>query len=105
MKYLYLFLCLTLCSCTYLPKEKEDYNFLEDNSIRFIKTKNNTEILINKDNIFYLIVMDSAKPSTTYDYLINLTTTQNIKINNLTIYTDDKVNILLTKKYVSIKKN
>ena len=93
MKYQYLFICLILCSCTYLPKEKEDYNYLEDNSIRFIKTKNNTEILINKDNIFYLITMSDTKTTTTYDYLINLTTTQNIKINNLTIYTDDKINI------------
>lgn len=104
MKYQYLFICLIICSCTYLPKEKEDYNYLEDNSIRFIKTKNNTEILINKDNIFYLITMSDTKTTTTYDYLINLTTTQNIKINNLTIYTDDKINILFNNKKICIYK-
>ena len=54
MKYLYLIVIIfLLSSCTYYNEETEDYNYLPDNSLRFIRTEEDTSILIHKDNIYY----------------------------------------------------
>ena len=56
MKYIYLIITLFLITgCTYKEDYKEDYNILEDNSIRFIKENNSTTFFINKYNIYYLL--------------------------------------------------
>ena len=73
-KYIILSLLL-LTSCTNIKytKEKEDYNYLEDNSIRFIKTDNTTNLLINKSNKYYLILLDKE---------VTITSKIEIKLNN-----------------------
>ena len=45
-------MCLFICSCSY-KDNREDYNFLEDNSIRFIKNDTGIILLINKNDILY----------------------------------------------------
>lgn len=51
MKYILIIMCLFICSCSY-KDNREDYNFLEDNSIRFIKNDTGIILLINKNDIF-----------------------------------------------------
>ena len=69
--YLLLPLLILLPSCTKYQKQSEDYNYLEENSIRFIKNKT-TSLLINKDNIYYLLSLDNNKEDVYRDYYINL---------------------------------
>lgn len=103
MKYLLIILCLFLTSCT--KKEiKEDYNYLENNSIRFIRDKENTELLINKDDVFYQIILDKKISNTNYDYQIDLTKTNKININNINIWVDDKINIEFNSRHLCIYK-
>ena len=47
MKYILIIICLFICSCSY-KDNREDYNFLEDNSIRFIRNDTGIILLINK---------------------------------------------------------
>ena len=103
-KYIILSLLL-LTSCTNIKytKEKEDYNYLEDNSIRFIKTDNTTNLLINKSNKYYLILLDKEKPNIDYDYLIDTNNIKTTKVEDIEVTITSKIEI--TKKDVSIKKN
>ena len=41
-----------MTGCTFSNDYKEDYNILENNSIRFIKSDASISFLINKDNTF-----------------------------------------------------
>ena len=50
-------MCLFICSCSY-KDNREDYNFLEDNSIRFIKNDTGIILLINKNDIFYKVILN-----------------------------------------------
>lgn len=60
-----------LCSCTYhAVNEDEDYDYIPDNSIRFIRTEDDTSILINKDNIYYLLLLNRQNVNMEVDYLI-----------------------------------
>ncbi len=108
MKYLIILLSLIfLSSCSYSPKI-EDYNYLENNSLRFIKTKDDTSILINKDDIYYLLLLGSQNIDIEVDYLLkyqdvktNLkskeTYTLNvpITINDITFKAYDKIEIII----------
>lgn len=96
MKKIYLLLLLILLpSCTKYQKQSEDYNYLEENSIRFIKNKN-TSLLINKDNIYYLLSLDNNKEDVYRDYYINLKDIdKEITINNIQIKRNDKIEIIL----------
>lgn len=93
--YLLLPLLILLPSCTKYQKQSEDYNYLEENSIRFIKNKT-TSLLINKDNIYYLLSLDNNKEDVYRDYYINLKDIdKEITINNIQIKKNDKIEIIL----------
>ena len=96
MKKIYLLLLLILLpSCTKYQKQSEDYNYLEENSIRFIKNKT-TSLLINKDNIYYLLSLDNNKEDVYRDYYINLKDIdKEITINDIQIKKNDKIEIIL----------
>ena len=96
MKKIYLLLLLILLpSCTKYQKQSEDYNYLEENSIRFIKNKN-TSLLINKDNIYYLLSLEDHKEDVYRDYYINLKDIdKEITINDIQIKRNDKIEIIL----------
>lgn len=98
MKKIYLLLIIPLItSCTKYQKEYEDYNYLPNNSIRFIKEdKENITFLINKEDIFYKLTLGNLKKTSniTSDYDINLDTIdKNISINELNIKKNDKIEI------------
>ena len=104
MKYIYLMMSLLfLVSCEY-REEIEDYNYLDNNSIRFIKTGNDTELLINKDDIFYLIILDNKNSDIYYDYLIDMNNISSININNIIFNVNDKIEILFDDKKFCIYK-
>lgn len=104
MKYIYLMMSLLfLVSCEY-RKEIEDYNYLDNNSIRFIKIGNDTELLINKDDIFYLIILDNKNSNIYYDYLIDMNNISSININNIIFNVNDKIEILFDDKKFCIYK-
>lgn len=104
MKYIYLMMSLLfLVSCEY-REEIEDYNYLDNNSIRFIKTGNDTELLINKDDIFYLIILDNKNSNIYYDYLIDMNNISSININNIIFNVNDKIEILFDDKKFCIYK-
>lgn len=72
MKYLYLIVIIFLLTSCYsiISDDIEDYNYLPDNSIRFIRTDNETSILINKDDIYYLLLLNDQNIDIEVDYLI-----------------------------------
>ena len=63
-------MCLFICSCSY-KDNREDYNFLEDNSIRFIKNDTGIILLINKNDIFYKVILNDID-DIYYDYVIDI---------------------------------
>lgn len=104
MKYIYLMMSLLfLVSCEY-REEIEDYNYLDNNSIRFIKIGNDTELLINKDDVFYLIILDNKNSDIYYDYLIDMNNISSININNIIFNVNDKIEILFDDKKFCIYK-
>lgn len=93
--YLLLPLLILLPSCSKYQKMNEDYNYLEENSIRFIKNKT-TSLLINKDNIYYLLSLDNNKEDIYKDHYINLKEIdKEITINDIQIKKNDKIEIIL----------
>ena len=64
-----------MTGCTFSNDYKEDYNILENNSIRFIKSDASISFLINKDNTFYLLVLNGTTVTDT-DYLIKIDNTK-----------------------------
>ena len=93
MKYIYLIITLFLITgCTYKEDYKEDYNILEDNSIRFIKENNSTTFLINKDNTYYLLPLSNTSFNEDIDYLIKINNNNyNIKYKEEYILKNDIV--------------
>lgn len=80
---------------------------MPNNSIRFIKTKEETSFLINKDSTYYLLLLNKDNINIDVDYLIklkNIKTNINSKeeyylaneltINDITFKVNDKVEIL-----------
>lgn len=112
MKYIYLIITLFLITgCTYKEDYKEDYNILEDNSIRFIKENNSTTFLINKDNTYYLLPLSNTSFNEDIDYLIKINNTNyNIKykeeytlkndivLQDVEFKINDKIEIIINNK-------
>lgn len=112
MKYIYLIIILFLITgCTYKEDYKEDYNILEDNSIRFIKENNSTTFLINKDNTYYLLPLSNTSFNEDVDYLIKINNTKyNIKykeeyilkndivLQDIEFKINDKIEIIINNK-------
>ena len=112
MKYIYLIITLFLITgCTYKEDYKEDYNILEDNSIRFIKENNSTTFLINKDNTYYLLPLSNSSFNEDVDYLIKINNTKyNIKykeeyilkndivLQDIEFKINDKIEIIINNK-------
>ena len=102
-------MCLFICSCSY-QDNREDYNFLENNSIRFIKSDASISFLINKDNTFYLLLLNGTTITDT-DYLIkidnakyNINYTEEYLLKDTLVLQDiifkinDKIEIILNNK-------
>ena len=105
MKKIYLLLLLILLpSCSKYQKMSEDYNYLEDNSIRFIKTDNTTNLLINKSNKYYLILLDKEKPNIDYDYLIDTNNIKTTKVEDIEVTITSKIEIKLNNQKICIYK-
>lgn len=112
MKYIYLIITLFLITgCTYKEDYKEDYNILEDNSIRFIKENNSTTFLINKDNTYYLLPLSNTSFNEDIDYLIKINNTNynikykeeyilknNIVLQDVEFKINDKIEIIINNK-------
>lgn len=111
MKYFFCVLVLLLLSsCTYTPS-KNDYNYLPNNSLRFIKTSDATSLLINKDSVYYLFLIDKENIQIDVDYLIkykNIPTSNKAKeeyyldktltIDDLTFKVNDKIEIIINNQ-------
>lgn len=115
MKYLYIIiLLLIMTGCTFSNDYKEDYNILEDNSIRFIKSDTSISFLINKDNTFYLLVINGTTITDT-DYLIKIDNTKynincteeyllkdTLVLQDIIFKINDKIEIILNNKIFCI---
>ena len=84
-------LLLTGCSSYY--RKEEDYNYLSNNSIRFIRD-DTTCFLINRNDIYYLLYFDYFDSDIYSDYYIDLNDIDSgIVINDLVIKRNDKIEI------------
>lgn len=84
-------LLLTGCSSYY--RKEEDYNYLSNNSIRFIRD-DTTCFLINRNDIYYLLYFDYFDSDIYSDYYIDLNDIDSgIAINDLVIKRNDKIEI------------
>ena len=115
MKYLYIIILLFIMTgCTFSNDYKEDYNILEDNSIRFIKSDTSISFLINKDNTFYLLVLNGTTITDT-DYLIKIDNTKyninyteeyllkdTLVLQDIIFKINDKIEIMLNNKIFCI---
>lgn len=115
MKYLYLIAIIFLLpACTY-QESTEDYNYLPNNSIRFIRTDNDTSLLINKDNVYYLLLLNKQNIDIEVDYLIKYKNTKtnilskeeylldkNIVIDNIEFRLNNKIEIIFNNQNICI---
>lgn len=111
MKYLYIIILLFIMTgCAFSNDYKEDYNILENNSIRFIKSDASISFLINKDNTFYLLVLNGTTVTDT-DYLIKIDNTKyninyteeyllkdTLVLQDIIFKINDKIEIILNNK-------
>lgn len=116
MKKIYLLLLiLLLTSCREYKEVKEDYNYLEDNTIRFIKNNKDVSLLINKDNKYYLLLLGNDNIDIEVDYLIkinniksNIKTKEeyylnnNLVLDNISFNKNDKIEIRMNNKLFCI---
>ena len=99
-----------MTGCTFSNDYKEDYNVLENNSIRFIKSDTSISFLINKDNTFYLLVIKGTSITDT-DYLIKIDNTKyninyteeyllkdTLVLQDIIFKINDKIEIILNNK-------
>lgn len=95
MKYIFFVVIIfLLTACTYEPeKEVEDFNYLEDNSLRFIRNEEDTSILINKGDKYYLLLLGK-------DNIGNIEVDYLIKYKNVDTNIDYEEEYLLTKKLI-----
>ena len=93
-------MCLFICSCSY-KDNREDYNFLEDNSIRFIKNDTGIILLINKNDIFYKVILNDID-DIYYDYVIDINKTRYFCNNDIIYRSDDKIEIMMNNKRLCI---
>ena len=94
MKKIYLvFMILLLTGCSSYYRKEEDYNYLSNNSIRFIRD-DTTCFLINRNDIYYLLYFDYFDSDIYSDYYIDLNDIDSgIVINDLVIKRNDKIEI------------
>lgn len=70
-KIYFIVIIFLLCSCSsQFDNDIEDYDYIPDNSIRFIRTDDETSMLINKDNKYYLLFLNKQNINIEVDYLI-----------------------------------
>ena len=93
-------MCLFICSCSY-QDNREDYNFLENNSIRFIKNDTGIILLINKNDIFYKVILNDID-DIYYDYVIDINKTRYFCNNDIIYRRDDKIEIMMNNKRLCI---
>ena len=93
-------MCLFICSCSY-KDNREDYNFLEDNSIRFIKNDTGIILLINKNDIFYKVILNDID-DIYYDHVIDINKTRYFCNNDIIYRRDDKIEIMMNNKRLCI---
>jgi len=114
---LFIILSISINSCSYKKDIKEDYNYIPNNSIRFIKTKKDTSLLINKDNIYYLLLLGNPNIDIKVDYLIKTKNNKEnnksseeyylkdtLTINDITFRKNDKIEVIMNNKKLCIYK-
>ena len=118
MKYTYLIVIIfLLTSCSY-SSEYVSYtsDYIPNNSIRFIRTDIDTSVLINKDNVYYLLLLNEENINDIeVDYIIkykdidiNINTDEeyllkdNITINNIEFNINNKIEINLNEYKICI---
>lgn len=115
MKKIYLLLILLLTSCSPYKIEKEDYNYIENNTIRFIKNGIDVSLLIYKDNKYYLLLLGKDNIDIEVDYLVkinniksNIKTKEeyylnnNLVLDNIIFNKNDKIEIRMNNKLFCI---
>lgn len=108
MKYILILLSLILLTSCNSSFVVEDYNYLENNSLRFIKNNEDVSILINKDDKYYLLLLGEDNIDIEVDYLIkykDINTSiktkkeyllnKNILIDDLYFKINDKIEIII----------
>ena len=60
MKYIYFIVVIFLLTGCTEQSEIKDYDYIPDNSIRFIRTDNETSILMNKNDLYYLLLLNKS---------------------------------------------
>lgn len=93
----------------------EDYNYILNNSVRFIRTNNETSLLINKDDTYYLLLLNNQNIDIEVDYLIkyrNIDTdiesreeyllNKDIVIDNIEFKLNNKIEIYLNNQNICI---
>lgn len=84
---------LLLVGCNSYYREEEDYNYLPNNSIRFIRN-DTTSFLINRNDVYYLLSFGYDDYDIYRDYYIDLNDIgSGIVINDLVIKRNDKIEI------------
>ena len=115
MKYLYIIVIIFfLTSCDY-QEEKEYEEYFPNNSFRFIRTEEDTSIIINKDQTYYLLLLNKQNINTEVEYLIkykdiktNIKTEEeylldkDLTINNIEFKINNKIEINLNDKNICI---
>lgn len=115
MKYILLIVIIfLLSSCTY-QKENTHYDYLPDNSLRFIRTDNNTSILISKEDKYYLLLLNEENVNIKVDYLIKYKDvktsmeatykfflTEDINIDDITFKVNDKIEVLMDNNNICV---
>ena len=115
MKYIFLIVIIFLlpaCSDYY---EEEEYNYIPDNSLRFIRAENETSILINKSDTYYLLLINNQNIELEVDYLIKVKDIQTnieyeeefllhdeLSINDVTFKLNNKLEIELNNQNICI---
>lgn len=96
MKYVFL-LCsiLLLYGCSVYNEDKEDYNYIENNTIRFIRDDIDIYLLINSDDVYYLVLFDNDTDINS-DYVIKTNEIDSeYIINNIIFRRNDKIEIII----------
>lgn len=115
MKYLYLIVIIFfLTSCEYQEEYEYEVN-MPNNAIRFIRTEDDTSILINKDEVYYLLLLNKPNVNIEVDYLIKYNNEETdvesdeeyyldktVTINNIEFKKNDKIEINLNNKKICV---
>lgn len=115
MKYIFLIVVIFLLPSCSNQVEEEYYSYLPNNSIRFIRTENETSLLINKDDTYYLLLIGDQNIDIEVNYLIkykNIETTidseeeyllnKDLTINNIEFKVNNKIEINMNSQNICI---